>query len=445
MKQLLSEWDEEVRRDPALDGPGCAALESWQLKHGASFADRPLCKVLRPAFVSRPELERLKRVCGQVATAIRKVRAWLLSAEDAAQVLDLPPETMALVRIDPGFDRLGITTRLDAFATSSAFSFVELNAEAPAGIAYHDVLARMFDGFAAMKTLRQRAEVWPLRVTGVLLRALLTTYNEWGRGAGKPRIAIVDWRDSPTEAEFRLLSDAFSRVGYPTVVADPRDLEYRSGRLYAAGRRIDLVYRRVLLEDCLARPQEVAALTSAVTSRAVCMVNPFRAHLLHRKRLFAYLTDPSIELRFSAEELAVIRQHVPWTRLVAPGLTQGPKGDDVDLISFVRAHRSELVIKPDEDYGGHGVCLGWAVSEARWDEVIEAALRRPHVVQCRVPVHSMSFPLMDASGGTADFLVDRDPFLFRGKVGGFLTRLAGGELANVTAGGGMVPTFVVES
>jgi len=43
-----------------------------------------------------------------------------------------------------------------------------------------------------------------------------------------------------------------------------------------------------------------------------------------------------------------------------------------------------------------------------------------------------------------DMLVDFAPYLFRGKMCGFLTRLSSTGLANVTSGGGQVPSFVVE-
>ena len=42
------------------------------------------------------------------------------------------------------------------------------------------------------------------------------------------------------------------------------------------------------------------------------------------------------------------------------------------------------------------------------------------------------------------FVVDLDPYLFFGEGEGFLTRLSGSALANVTSGGGQVPAFVVE-
>ena len=42
-------------------------------------------------------------------------------------------------------------------------------------------------------------------------------------------------------------------------------------------------------------------------------------------------------------------------------------------------------------------------------------------------------------------LVDFAPYMFRGKESGFLTRLSGSGLANVTCGGGQAATFVVRA
>jgi hypothetical protein len=44
---------------------------------------------------------------------------------------------------------------------------------------------------------------------------------------------------------------------------------------------------------------------------------------------------------------------------------------------------------------------------------------------------------------TRDMLVDFAPYVFRGRLAGFLTRLSATGLANVTSGGGQVPAFVV--
>jgi hypothetical protein len=56
------------------------------------------------------------------------------------------------------------------------------------------------------------------------------------------------------------------------------------------------------------------------------------------------------------------------------------------------------------------------------------------------------FPMItdDGSWEMIEQLVDLDPLLFLGKVGSAFTRLSSNELANVTAGGGMVPTFIID-
>jgi hypothetical protein len=52
---------------------------------------------------------------------------------------------------------------------------------------------------------------------------------------------------------------------------------------------------------------------------------------------------------------------------------------------------------------------------------------------------------MCGPGGVSerDMLVDLAPFLFRGRLSGYLTRLSATGLANVTSGGGQVPAFVL--
>jgi len=55
------------------------------------------------------------------------------------------------------------------------------------------------------------------------------------------------------------------------------------------------------------------------------------------------------------------------------------------------------------------------------------------------------FPMQTANGvDMRDMLVDLAPYLFRGQMAGFLTRLSSTGLANVTSGGGQVPAMVVE-
>ncbi|MBI2834913.1 MAG: hypothetical protein HYX76_10870 [Acidobacteria bacterium] len=68
------------------------------------------------------------------------------------------------------------------------------------------------------------------------------------------------------------------------------------------------------------------------------------------------------------------------------------------------------------------------------------------IVQERIHIRREVFPRFERGAGVTmqDMLVDFAPYLFRGKLAGYLTRLSATGLANVTAGGGQVPVFVVK-
>ena len=80
-----------------------------------------------------------------------------------------------------------------------------------------------------------------------------------------------------------------------------------------------------------------------------------------------------------------------------------------------------------------------------WDKAIQTSLESFYLVQNKVEVSREVYPTWD--GKTvhwAEYSVDLDPFIFKGEVEGLLTRLSATALCNVTAGGGVVPTFVLD-
>jgi hypothetical protein len=190
----------------------------------------------------------------------------------------------------------------------------------------------------------------------------------------------------------------------------------------------------------------------AYTANAVCVANSFRCKIPHVKTFFAVLTDERNDPIFSSAERKIIADHMPWTRVVADVRTTR-HGKSVDLLAFMRKERESLVLKPSDEYGGTGVTLGWETNESSWETAIQAAISTPRpenngacwIVQERIPIRREEFPYITASGDVEfrDMLVDFAPYLFRGKLAGYLTRLSATGLANVTSGGGQVPALRV--
>jgi hypothetical protein len=282
-----------------------------------------------------------------------------------------------------------------------------------------------------------------------LLDVLLSSYDEFSGSVEvdhKPSIAIVDLPDLPTQAEFELFREYFEFMGHDAVIATPQELEYDGKALTFKGLVIDIVYKRLLVNEYLPIMREYPALLDAYRDRAVCLVNSFRSKLIHKKAVFAVLTSERFKHLFDTEELVAIHAHVPWTRKFKDEKTEH-KTEKIDLVEWTRSNKEKLVLKPNDDYGGHGIYIGWNTEVAGWDQAISAALADgDYLVQERVKTAKEYFPMLFGYEGDIQMieqLVDLDPLLFNGVVGSAFTRLSSTELANVTAGGGMVPTFII--
>src|SRR5258707_266223 len=412
-----------------------------------TFGDRVHCPFLRQFFLSPGDEERVRIVAETIADLGERVASMALDHKDLFPQLHLREEEERLARIPTGYGRASTASRLDAFLLPDSLKFAEYNGESPAGAGYAERLGEIFRELPMMGKFAQMYEVHSYPLSARLLDALITTYMDWGGSSAKPQIAIVDWEDVPTTSEFEILQERFERMGMPTLIADPRQLEWDGKSLLAQDKKIDLVYRRVLINDIVAKPAECSALVKAYSANAVCVANNFRCKIPHVKAFFAVLTDEQNGALFSHGERELIRKHIPWTRVVADVGT-AHYGQRIELLAFIRKERENLVLKPSDEYGGSGVTLGWETSEADWDAAIERALSTKNgvwITQERIPIRREVFPYIADVGKVdyRDMLVDFAPYLFRGKLCGFLTRLSATGLANVTSGGGQVPAFRV--
>lgn len=411
------------------------------------FGGRRLSPYLRPHFVAADDFARAKSICEIVWGAIEKVKDAAIADASLLDELGLTETERDLAQIDPGYRAVSPTARLDSFLTDDKYSFVELNGESPAGIAYADAAFEIFAELPVMKRFAEHYELRRFYGRQLMLDLLLECYQQFLRQkpARAPRIAIVDLKGLPTQKEFELFREFFESRGFPAAICSPEELEFADGRLRAGEFDIDIVYRRLLINEYLPIIEEYPALLDAYRAGAICMVNSFRSKLIHKKALFAVLTDARHARLFTDEERSAIRAHVPWTRNVRSGSSEY-FGKQIDLLEFIAQGSDRLVLKPNDDYGGHGIYIGWNSDEIAWEEALRHALANgDYVVQERVPTAREIFPAL-RDDGSIDFteqLVDLDPLLFNGKVGSAFTRLSSTELANVSSGGGMVPTFVI--
>ena len=420
------------------------ALQASMEERGLSTGGRLICPFLRPSFISRRQYESLVRTSEALIAAIDRMEQMALASPSLLARLELLPAEKMLATIDPGYESLEVTARFDSHLRNGHLHFVQYNADSPGGAGYADALTELFWDVPPMKEMRKRYAFTRTGGRKHLLQALLKAYKQFG-GVKKPNIAIVEFRPPyhSGRSEYELFRDYFREEGYAVEIVSPEQLEYRNRILRKEKFTIDLVYRRLGVQEFLMRFDLNHPLVQAYRDRAVCMINSFRAELAHKKAMFGLLTDDTLVAKFPAPERKAIREHVPWTRLV--GATKTTYEDrSVDLPEFIAQHRDRLALKPNDDSSDLHTYRGWEMDDAGWERALKQAMRTPYVVQERVdPVLSV-FPLMTFGQlELREMQVDVHPHAYLGKVQGCTSWVSGGK-SGFSSASGLAPTFIVD-
>lgn len=451
--QAAVAWlDDRIKRDDGeLNADTFARLMEAQRAEGLVYGTRPICSFLRPYIMARSRYTEVSRAAETLAGAFERLAAHALRDGAMMDGLGLTARERRMARIDPGYKTLCVTSRFDTYLTEEGFQFLEYNAESPAGVVDQLLFEKIFFSLPHIHEFLERYPNWRARPHVRLLAALDEAYREWSsakqtaQAGERPQIGIIDWEGVSTVNEFRVLKDYFETQGYPTIIADPREIIYDGHMVSARGFRIDILYKRVIIHEFLEKYDETHPMARAYADGNLCMVNSFRSKIAHKKAGFAVLSDPQYASLFTAEQLDVIRRHIPWTRRVRRGRATF-HNEEVEIIDLVRRERERFVLKPNDEYGGRGVHIGWETSAGEWEEIIENALRgEPYIVQERAPVRKVTMPVFSTEQLTwEEMTVDFDPFLFFNEVHGGLARMSATSLSNVSSGGGETALVILE-
>jgi hypothetical protein len=444
LDEAVVRYNKLLESGPYRDLSWAEALHQRMENANLSAGGRLVCPFLRPNFLTRRQYESLVKTGEALIAAIDRMQQMVLANPVLLARLELLPAEKMLAAIDPGYQALEVSARLDTHMTNGRVRFVQYNADSPTGAGYADALADLFFDAPPVKEFRKKYALTRVGTRKHLLQALLKAHKQFG-GTKKPNIAIVELRSAyhSGPSEFELFRDCFREEGYAVEIVTPEQLEYRSGVLRKGSFEIDLAYRRLGVQEFLMRFDLTHPLVQAYRDRAVCVVNSFRSELAHKKAMFGLLTDETLTAKFPAAERKAIRDHVPWTRLVAAAKTS--YGDRVvDLPEFIAQNRERLTLKPNDDYSDQHSYFGWEMDAASWDRALKQAVRTPYVAQERVePVRSV-FPLM--SFGHLEFRemqVDVHPHAYLGKVQGCSSWLSTGK-AGFSFASGIAPTFLID-
>lgn len=256
-------------------------------------------------------------------------------------------------------------------------------------------------------------------------------FAEWRlqrSGAPTGELVIVD--DGPADQylgpEFELFRQMFRRHGLSARIADPRELEWREGRLWCRDDIVDMVYNR-LTDFHLAEPGH-QALRQAYESGVVVLTPHPRAHALHAdKRNLITLSDDGLlaEWEVPATARDVLRAAVPRTCLVS-----------ADNADDLWRRRRQFFFKPFAGYGAKAAYRGDKLTRRVWGEILAGDF----VAQELVPPGER---LVAVDGVRTDQKFDVRAYTYAGRVQLLAARIYSGQTTNFrTPGGGFAPVVV---
>lgn len=439
----IASLEEKIIANHRFDTELFEELNEAQKELGILSGDRPFCPFMRPHFFTREKYAEIKHAAEVLAEAFETMTFAALENKEIMRELDLSEREERMARVDPGYRGVCNSSRLDTYLSGDGFKFLEYNGETPAGIIDQMQIEKVLEMIPEVREFLEKNKHWRPKPHEKLLVGLIADYREFGGTKEKPNIAIVDWRGVSTFTEFEILKEYFESQGNKTIIADPRDLEYDGKVLRVGDFEIDIFYKRVLIHEFQSEFDPDNPFSNAYRDGNIFMVNSFRTKIPHKKASFAVVGDERFRNLFTGEQLEMIRKHIPWTRRVREMKTKYNE-TEIDLLEFLRRNRNKFLLKPNDDYGGSGIVLGWETSESDWETAIDNALKESFVVQEKVPVEKIKFPMYSDEIRMEELLIDFDPFLFRGKVEGGLVRLSSSSLVNVAQGGGETALIILE-
>ncbi|MCX6131245.1 MAG: hypothetical protein NTX25_19570 [Proteobacteria bacterium] len=336
---------------------------------------------IKPLLVRDEAWFELKKEAHAILSALEKLGNSLNFQQENALQRDLfsqlsPIEKQAARQSKTS--SMGIATaRMDLFFDEDALFVIEVNTTIPAMQAYSDMIRAAFYEAHGQTAAPSSSN------TQDLLDSLLGHYQKSGGRQVFPRIAIVARAGDSQLAELLWLQKKWQLLGYETLLVTPDEISIKSQQIFVRSIPIDLCYRHIFAHKLLADSAFASACREASHYR---IFNPMTAHL-EAKAVLAELSriaaDEALTQSFGLTEgeRSAIQKRVVWSRLLDQASTKGPDGSSIPkLLAWVKAHRTDLVIKSSLGYGGQGVFIGSDFFEAATQLRAQALLGKSQVV-----------------------------------------------------------------
>ncbi|MBZ2174766.1 glutathionylspermidine synthase family protein [Schnuerera sp. xch1] len=339
----------------------------------AIYKGKPVPFLYHPMFFTEEDVDNFRKIGDMMISIANKVINRYIEDGSFRKKFGFSNLLEELILLDNGYDINVPIGRFDVFYKDyEDFKFCELNTDGSSAMNEDNTLGRILLETKAMKQFRQKYKLSLFELFDKWVKDSIDIYRKYDSSNSKPNVAIIDFTESGTSKEFEEFKSAYIRSGYNCIIADPRDLSYRDGKLYFDDYRIDLVYRRMVTFELIERAEEIQDFIQAYKNEAMCTIGSIRSQVVHNKIIFKVLHDEDTLKFLSQEEREFIKKHVPYTELF-----KGDKG----VFNEVLNNKDKYIMKPLDLNGSRGVFVGRDFSKDEWRKRLKEVWDKDYIYQ----------------------------------------------------------------
>lgn len=382
----------------------------------ARYKGKPIPFLYNPMFFTEEDIDNFNKIGSMMISIANKVTNRYIEDESFRKKFGFPEFIEELILLENGYDIHVPIGRFDIFYKDyDNFKFCELNTDGSSAMNEDNTLAKILLETEAINNLRSKYEFSYFELFDSWVKESIEIYKKYDPNNPKPNVAIVDFIESSTTEEFEEFKEAYVRNGYNCIIADPRDLTYRNGKLYFEDYRIDLVYRRIVTFELIEKAEEIPDFIEAYKDRAMCTIGSLRSQVVHNKIIFKILHDQDTLERLSEEEKDFVKKHIPYT-----GLFRG----DRQVFMEVLANKDRYIMKPLDLNASRGVFAGKDHSMEEWQRKLDEVWNKDYIYQEFVNPYRRELLVFNEDGISAEeFGAIIGLFMYNEKLAGLYTRV----------------------
>jgi len=348
-----------------------ALVQSPLWKYG-----RTVKTVQIPKIYNEATIERFREIVTVSCRIFEKVIREYREHADYRRLFAFPKALEELILLPPQYDGFLPIARLDLFyhEDTGEFQFCEINTDGTAAMLKDYELQKALIHNPAHRAVSEVYNLRPFELFDTWVNTFLSLYDTYPKKKERPHVAIVDFLENGSLAEFEEFARRFQKAGISCEICDIRALRYSNGRLYSeSGDQIDAIYRRAVTADVMSHYGEVTDFLNAVRDDAVFLVGAFSTQLIHTKWLFYVLYHARTMAFLTKEEQLFIQEHVPFTVEFA---------SEYISLETVLTKKDAFILKPMDAYASKGVyAAGRDHEQASWERIARDLYGKGYICQ----------------------------------------------------------------